>query len=70
MGRIRESAAYAAAEAAEAANAVEAAAKTVLGLLAQFEEDGLTIEIESILGFAIPKTVVQVRLAPQAESEE
>jgi len=69
MSRIRQSAAYAAAEAGEAANAVEATAKLILEIAAGIQEGGLTIEIESIAGFHVPKTILRLRPAEPQESE-
>ena len=69
MPRIRQSAAYAAAEAGEAANAVETTAKLILEIAAGIQENGITIEVESIAGFHIPKTILRLRPIRSQESE-
>ena len=68
MARIRQSAAYAAARAGEAAGAVENAAnwaaclcEAAAEILADFQDHGLSVELEAIGGLDIPGPV-QFRL--------
>ena len=61
--RIRESV-------SDATSAVEAAANLVLEMAADIQDHGILIELESVMGLSVPKTVIRVRLAEPPESED
>ncbi|HUT60701.1 MAG TPA: hypothetical protein VNA25_22885 [Phycisphaerae bacterium] len=65
--RLRDSAAYAAAEAGEAANAVENAANWLSYLLERLTSEGLEFELNSLGGIQIPKTTVAIKLKEPEE---
>jgi len=66
--RIRDSVGQASAEVGEAANAVENAANWFSAICeALFYGDGVELEVDSIAGFKIPKSVLLVKVKDRPE---
>ena len=70
-GRIRRAVEAAMAETMETADKFEKLADLALAIVGEItDRGGIDLTFKSIMGIKIPATTIQVRIAPQVESEE